>query len=203
MSAEALPPSHADQAASAPSNAEDQQRPLITDPPTPPTTQVDPPESSPPDSPDAIRQNPTLPDTNSSNPLPIFTPNRPQPDLNPRQLTALALLTSGKTISAAASMLGVHRSTLHDWTKIPAFAAELQSRRAELRDTIDARLYRLLLHATHACIASLKVKDLQQSYRNAFRLMSTLRPWMPRIDGLLDHPPKEYADNNRVPPLNE
>ena len=46
----------------------------------------------------------------------------------------------------------------------------------------ESPTHRILLHATHSCIASLKVKDVGQSHRNAFRLMSTMRPWMPRMD---------------------
>lgn len=135
-----------------------------------------------------MRPNATACDLDQSFPLPILTPDRPQPALEPRQLAAIALLTAGKTTAAVASMLKIHRSTLHRWKLDPVFAAELAARRDELRETIESRLYRILLHATHSCIASLKVKDVGQSHRNAFRLMSTMRPWMPRMDTLIDHP---------------
>jgi hypothetical protein len=156
------------------------------------------PASDPPQTPDTIRPNPTDPDTTSQFALPIFTPDRPQPStLTPRQLAAIALLTSGKTVSSVAAMLNVHRSTLHAWKQLPDFAAELQGRRTELRDTIDARLYRILLHATHTAIASLRVKDVDASHRNAFRLLAALRPWMPRMDALLQPPPDpERSESN-------
>jgi hypothetical protein len=151
------------------------------------------PASDPPELPDTIQPNPTDPDITAQSALPSFTPDRPQPNtLTPRQLVAIALLTSGKTVSSVAAMLNIHRSTLHAWKQLPDFAAELQSRRTELRDTIDARLYRILLHATHTAIASLGVKDIDASHRNAFRLLAALRPWMPRMDALLQ-PPRDSA----------
>ena len=147
------------------------------------------------ETPDTIRPNPTDPDTTSQFALPIFTPDRPQPStLTPRQLAAVALLTSGKTVGSVAAMLNIHRSTLHAWKQLPDFAAELQSRRTELRDTVDARLYRILLHATHTAITSLRVKDIDASHRNAFRLLAALRPWMPRIDALLQ--PRSNPDTS-------
>jgi hypothetical protein len=157
------------------------------------------PDSAPPETPHTIRPNPTDPDITAQIPLPIFTPSRPQPStLTPQQLTAIALLTSGKTVGSVATMLNIHRSTLHAWKQRPDFADELQSRRAELRDTIDARLYRILLHATHTAIASLRVKDPEESHRNSVRLLSALRPWMPRIDALLQHNPSRPKPPQRL-----
>jgi hypothetical protein len=166
-------------------NSPDESSSQLTAPPIPDPAPI----SHPPETPDTIRLNPTDPDTTSQFALPIFTPDRPQPaTLTPRQLAAVALLTSGKTVSSVAAMLKIHRSTLHAWKQLPDFAAELQSRRTELRDTIDARLYRILLHATHSAIASLRVNDIDASHRNAFRLLAVLRPWMPRMDALLCNP---------------
>jgi hypothetical protein len=168
----------------------------VTDPSVPITDSA-PLDSSMPQTADeapVTRQNPTEPDIESPIRPPSLTPDHPHSGLTPRQLTAIALLTSGKSVIAVASALGLHRSTIHTWKNDPAFAAELHRRQTDLARTCDARLIRLLYHATHTAIASLKVKDADDATRHAFRLITILRPWMHRLDQILDPPPTSRDD---------
>jgi hypothetical protein len=112
---------------------------------------------------------PTPPE--SSPPTPAASP------LTPRQQTAISLLTAGQTCSSTASILGVHRSTLHNWKHDPAFAAELARRQDELTRAADARLRLLLLQSTHHALDSLHADDPEDRWRNAFRLLTILRPY--------------------------
>src|SRR6478672_6222792 len=118
------------------------------------------------------------------------TPARPSP-VRPRQLTAVTLLTAGQPLSAIAGILGVHRNTLHNWKKDPAFLEELHLRQTEIQSASHARLRVLFLQATHTALKSLHVKDDTERYRNSFRILTTLRPWMPTLNKLdpLDTPP--------------
>jgi Helix-turn-helix of insertion element transposase len=53
-------------------------------------------------------------------------------ELKPQQATAVDLLVSGLTETAAAEAIGVSRVTLWRWKQEPAFEAELNRRRQEL-----------------------------------------------------------------------
>jgi hypothetical protein len=51
--------------------------------------------------------------------------------LSPQQEQAVFLKVSGKTHTEIASTLGIHRSTVIEWTHLPAFAAALSDLRSE------------------------------------------------------------------------
>ncbi len=57
--------------------------------------------------------------------------------LSPQQAEAVVLLAAGNRKSDTARMVGVHRSTVHGWLHLPAFAAAVEAERerrlAELR----------------------------------------------------------------------
>jgi hypothetical protein len=162
------------------------------------TAPVDPPppsaEAAPdhPPTPESVGQNRTESGALTPNPYPILTGDPRQLPLASKQLIACQLLTSGKTVVAVAATLGVARSTIYEWRKDPAFAAELAHRQLDLAQTTDLRCRRLLLHATHAALAGLTAKKNPDQFRNALRVITAMRPWMSRLDQLLKiDPPKE------------
>jgi len=69
--------------------------------------------------------------------LPISLPD---PVLSTVQLEAVAALASGHTIATAAGQTGVHRATVHNWLKIPAFSAALDQARQDHALEIQAKL---------------------------------------------------------------
>lgn len=144
------------------------------------------------ENPDTIRQNPTNPDpqfTQPDSPAPKIT----QPTLSSRQQTAITLLLSGHTISAVAAVLGLNRSTVYEWKRLPAFIRELNHRQHEIRCAADARLRRLFLQTTQTALDSLEHKcDLR--HKNAFRLLSVLRPNIP----FMDQPQPPMPDDSEI-----
>jgi hypothetical protein len=49
--------------------------------------------------------------------------------LTPRQARAAAMLASGRRADATARAVRVHRATLWEWTKLPAFQQHVNDRR--------------------------------------------------------------------------
>jgi hypothetical protein len=143
--------------------------------------------------PDEIRQNPTESDTQLTQPNPPTTIT--QPTLSSLQQTAITLLLSGHTLSAVAATLRLHRSTLYQWKRIPAFILELNHRQHEIRRAADARLRRLL-QTTQTALDSLEHKcDLR--HKNAFRLLTVLRPYIP----FMDQPEPPFPDDSEIDAL--
>jgi hypothetical protein len=59
------------------------------------------------------------------------------------QIQAIEHLIAGKTISATATALDIHRSTLHTWHKEPGFMAALNRSRADILNSIHSRMLSL------------------------------------------------------------
>ena len=60
------------------------------------------------------------------------------PQLSPRQLKALTALAQGSTVTDAAKLAGVHRSTVHNWcTDIAGFTAALRHSRIQTVQAIE------------------------------------------------------------------
>ena len=76
--------------------------------------------------------------------------NATESELSTVQEKALAALLAGHTATEAASIAGVHRSTVHRWLKEPEFLAECNRRKAEIRDAVTDRLNALQLTAIEA-----------------------------------------------------
>lgn len=59
--------------------------------------------------------------------------------LSPKQLAAIRALAKGATVSAAAAAAGVHRSTIHDWSRndIRFRAAIVESRHQHAQQITD------------------------------------------------------------------
>ena len=71
-------------------------------------------------------------------------------ELSPSQITAIAAITSGATITEAASKAGIDRSTIHLWLKQDAvFVAELNRAKLDQLETLHAELRSLAGEATH------------------------------------------------------
>jgi len=121
------------------------------------------------------QQNPTEPNTFCKN----TSPSSHQ--LTSRQQTAISLLTSGHTITAVAATLGLNRCTIHQWKQLPAFISELTTRQEEIRIASDARIRRLLLQASQTALDSLSSKR-EDRHRNAFRVLSVIRPFIPLMN---------------------
>jgi hypothetical protein len=64
----------------------------------------------------------------------------PDPALSTVQLEAIAALAAGQTILAAAEQTAVHRATVHNWLKLPAFSAALDEARQDHAAEIRANL---------------------------------------------------------------
>jgi len=68
---------------------------------------------------------------------------KPAPSLTPAQQKAIALLASGKSYSATARELGIHRSTLYNWFDNPAFAESYRDASAEEAGRVSDELHEL------------------------------------------------------------
>lgn len=60
--------------------------------------------------------------------------------LSTKQRQALAHILSGKTQRETAEVLGVHENTLTDWTRLPAFQAELRAGQRRIMAEVVNRL---------------------------------------------------------------
>lgn len=70
------------------------------------------------------------------------------PELDPRQARAMQAILAGHSISAAASLANVARSTVHRWIRSDVrFQAALNRARRELRQEIGMRLFVLAISA--------------------------------------------------------
>jgi hypothetical protein len=70
------------------------------------------------------------------------------PELSPSQLTALAALLAGSSITVAAEQAAVGRETVHRWLREPVFAATYNRQRRDLWEATETRLLRLADRAT-------------------------------------------------------
>jgi hypothetical protein len=139
-----------------------------------PTSDLPAPTASEPE----IRHNSTDFDTKLKNDPPTLSQ---KPALTPTQITAISLLTAGHTIAATASLLNLHRSTIHLWKRQPPFAEELDRRIDEIAQASEARIRLLFLQTTQKALDSLKDKDPDRMYKNCFRLLALLRPYHNRV----------------------
>ena len=84
--------------------------------------------------------------------------------LSPRQLAAIDRLLAGETAAAAAEAAGVCRETVCRWQRHDLqFIAALESRRAELREAVRARL----LSIVHSALANVALAVEQGDVRTS------------------------------------
>ncbi len=82
--------------------------------------------------------------------------------LSPEQATALERLLAGATVTEAARATGRNRSTVYRWLKNDfAFQAAWNARRAEVRDSSEAGLLKLLPKAMRVLESTLDGNDVQ------------------------------------------
>jgi hypothetical protein len=91
--------------------------------------------------------------------------------LSPVQLTVLAGLLAGQTITAAAAAAGIGRAAVHTWLRDDfAFRAAYNRDRAELRRENVARLERLAAKAVDVLEAALEGGDVKAAIELTKRL---------------------------------
>lgn len=64
-------------------------------------------------------------------------------ELGAKQELALNMLLEGRGVAEVAAKIGVHRGTLWEWSRGPAWIAERDRRRAEAREAAQASLWTL------------------------------------------------------------
>jgi hypothetical protein len=107
--------------------------------------------------------------------------------LPPAQRTAIELLTSGKTLVAAATAAGVTRMTLYRWLKADAaFSAAYNAWQKDILDTTRARLLALSDLAVSTVAKSMALGDA----RTAIKLLQSL--------GALERPQPGSSDPDEI-----
>jgi len=79
--------------------------------------------------------------------------------LTPKQLEVIGPLASGASVTEAAEMAGVDRTTIYLWRKDTDFEAALTSVRLEYADTMRAQLRELVDDAVKAVRDMLQIPD--------------------------------------------
>ena len=82
-----------------------------------------------------------------------------QPSLSDKQLAALPYLVSPKSLSEAARLANVGRTTLYRWMNDPDFREELERRRQEAAELADTELKGLRLKALIVFAESMEDPD--------------------------------------------
>ncbi len=80
------------------------------------------------------------------------------PQLSLSQAKAISALATGRNISSAALLVGVHRSTIHDWLTHPVFQSALAESQQEFLDLYQDQLL---------AIANLAIDTIRQLLENA------------------------------------
>jgi hypothetical protein len=85
------------------------------------------------------------------------TESTEQRELTPKQAQVISALASGSTVTDAAKLAEVDRTTVHLWLKTDArFVAELNRERQEHRDALRARVRELVPDALNGLADLLK-----------------------------------------------
>ena len=83
-------------------------------------------------------------------------------ELSKAQLTVIEALMTGSTVTHAASMAGVARTTVHRWLKDDwDFQAELNRERREVRDAIRSQLLRAAESGVRVVVSAIEEGDLR------------------------------------------
>jgi len=141
------------------------------------------------------------PSSLTPDPCPLTPPLTPDPSpltptLSPKQLTALTLLSTGKSDAAVACVLGLHRTTVTRWRlSHPAFRQELHRRHQEIFSQAAAR-FRAMLHKSLSVLhEDLQYPQSDYLHRDqAFRAAKTLLSLSRLGHHLPPEPPTEADD---------
>jgi hypothetical protein len=98
-------------------------------------------------------------------------------ELTARQMTAIHLLTMGKSVVATAKSLEIGVSTLHRWkSKQPAFIAELNRRKSEMFEHTVDKLRSTMAKAVDELYAIMQGNNRREKYDLAMHLLPMLQP---------------------------
>ena len=98
-------------------------------------------------------------------------------ELTARQMTAIHLLTMGKSVVATAKSLEIGVSTLHRWkSKQPAFVAELNRRQHEMFDRTVDKLRSTMAKAVDELYALMQGNNRRERYEVAMKLLPMMQP---------------------------
>jgi hypothetical protein len=95
-------------------------------------------------------------------------------ELNHRQVRAMAELLAGTPQETICSELGIGRSTLHKWQRLPVFAATLQSRKEGILNAsfdglagCSQRAMQVLMEAMNHALPTVKLRAAECVLRHA------------------------------------
>jgi DNA-binding MurR/RpiR family transcriptional regulator len=89
------------------------------------------------------------------------TPAEHDLNLSPAKIRLLEALLAGRSISDTAAEIGTSRSTVHRWTKAAEFQAAYNELRAEMWESVDAKLYSLRQQSLDVIQGSLDNGDVR------------------------------------------
>jgi len=108
--------------------------------------------------------------------------------LSPVQAQVVAALAAGASISAAAQAAGIHRSTIHNWLKAPAFSTEFDTSRQEYTDSLRDQLRDLSTLALDTIRQLLENPETPASVRLRAAQLVLNRPQFPKREWALPEP---------------
>jgi hypothetical protein len=98
-------------------------------------------------------------------------------ELTARQMTAIHLLTMGKSVVATAKSLEIGVSTLHRWkSKQPAFVAELNRRQHEVFERTVDKLRQTMSKAVEELFNLMQSNSRRERYEVAMKLLPMMQP---------------------------
>lgn len=116
--------------------------------------------------------------------------------ISPAQSAVLTALASGATHSAAAKIAGVHRSSIHNWVKDPAFSQELETARQEYIETLRDELHELSAIALRELRYIIEDRSTSASVRLRAITLVLTRPVYPKPGWTLPAPVNTQAEEN-------
>lgn len=94
---------------------------------------------------------------------------------SPMQTAVLAALPEAGSLTAAADAVGVHRTNIHHWQQVPAFAVALSRAKELCGDLILSRLHQQALSASESMPSVVARIFLTKGYKPEFRDNVTVR----------------------------
>ncbi|MDX1985033.1 MAG: SEC-C domain-containing protein [Bryobacteraceae bacterium] len=93
-------------------------------------------------------------------------PANNQHELSPQQRIAIHALATGSDVTTAAAQAGIHRTTLHTWTRtLPAFRAALRQAHANHAEALQDQLRNMSNSATAVLKGILENEKASESVR--------------------------------------
>ena len=121
------------------------------------------------------------------------------PSLPPDQARVVAALATGLSVTAAAARCGIHRATIYNWQKLPAFGAALQTSREQFLAEFQAELSELAGLAIAAIRQILTDPKASPSVRLKAALAVLDRPLFPKTALGIDTPAEPESATEPAP----